>query len=168
VVRRISVALLLAAWACGPRMADRPARRPLGSSTFFSDRSASRPAVPDTVPRVAAAAPAAVSVARGRERYEIFCAPCHGRRGDGDGIIVAHGFPRPPAFSIETPAEIVEIITNGQKAMYGYADRVPERDRWAIAAYVQRLQALRVARDALPGPSARNPQPATRNSGARP
>jgi mono/diheme cytochrome c family protein len=140
VVRRILAVLLLAATACGPRMADRPARRPLGSSPFFSDRSASRPAVPDTVPRVAAAAPAAVS---GQERYEIFCAPCHGRSGDGDGIIVAHGFPRPPAFSSETPAEVVKIIVEGRGTMYSYADRVPERDRWAIAAYVQRLQSER-------------------------
>jgi mono/diheme cytochrome c family protein len=161
------LALMVLLAACGPRMTDRPPRRPLGASPFFSDRSASRPPVPDTVPRVAAAAPAAVSVERGREQYEIFCAPCHGLRGDGDGVIVAHGFPRPPAFSSETPAEIVEIITNGRKAMYSYADRVPERDRWAIAAYVQRLQALRVASYALRAPSTRNPQLATRNRGAQ-
>ena len=141
-VRRALAAMLLAASACGPRMVDRPPRRPLGGSPFFADRSASRPALADTVPREAAPAGAA-SVDRGRERYDIFCAPCHGRRGDGDGIIVAHGFPRPPSLSALTPEDVVKAIAEGHGAMYSYADRVPERDRWAIAAYVQRLQAER-------------------------
>jgi mono/diheme cytochrome c family protein len=87
-------------------------------------------------------------VGRGRERYEIFCAPCHGRHGEGDGVIVRHGFPRPPSyFSADLmamqPAEIVKTITEGHGEMYSYADRVPESDRWAIAAYIGFLQSGR-------------------------
>jgi mono/diheme cytochrome c family protein len=139
VVRRALVLTLILA-ACRQDMVDRPPRRPLGSTAFFADRSASRPLVADTVPYPQAEPPTPVPLARGRERYAIYCQPCHGLRGDGDGVIVRHGFPRPPAFANETPAEIVAIIANGRKAMYSYADRVPERDRWAIAAYVAQLQ----------------------------
>ncbi len=145
------VAAVLALFACRRDMVDRPERRPLGSSPFFADRSASRPAVPDTVPRDEPDTNRGPRPeARGLERYAIYCAPCHGRTGEGDGTIVRHGFPAPPSlFSAEvrsmTEADIVETITNGFGDMYSYADRVPESDRWAIAAYIKSLQGGRAS-----------------------
>jgi mono/diheme cytochrome c family protein len=87
---------------------------------------------------------------RGRERYGIFCSPCHGLAGDGDGVIVAHGFPAPPSYHIDrllaAPAQhFYDVMSNGYGAMYSYADRVPPHDRWAIAAYIRALQLSRRA-----------------------
>lgn len=87
---------------------------------------------------------------RGRERFGIFCAPCHGLDGAADGIIVARGFPKPPSFhSAElrsAPAQLYfDTITNGYGAMYSYADRVPPADRWAIVAYIRALQLSQLA-----------------------
>ena len=140
VVRRALLLAALLACGCPHQMIDRPAKRPLGSSAFFPDRSASRPLVADTVPRSAPDGGGAVTPERGRERFAIYCAPCHGARGDGDGIIVRHGFPRPPALRAMATADIVKTIADGHGVMYGYGDAVPERDRWAIAAYMQQLQ----------------------------
>ncbi len=88
---------------------------------------------------------------RGRERFGIFCAPCHGLAGDGDGVIVAHGFPAPPSYHIDrllaAPAQhFYDVITNGYGVMYSYGDRVPPHDRWAIAAYIRALQLSRRAK----------------------
>ena len=140
-MKRLMLAVALVACACRRDMAVRPERRPLGSSDFFPDRSASRPQLPDTIARNRGAM-GEVRVERGRERYEIYCAPCHGQDGSGNGVIVRHGFPRPPAFATLslTTAGIVEAIRNGKGTMYGYADRVPESDRWSIAAYVEELR----------------------------
>lgn len=82
---------------------------------------------------------------RGRERYGIFCTPCHDQAGYGRGTVVMRGFPQPPSFHGErlrsVPSRyIVDVITNGHGAMYAYADRVPPADRWAIAAYIRALQ----------------------------
>lgn len=84
-------------------------------------------------------------VQRGRERFNIFCSECHGFGGDGDGMVVQRGFPKPPSFHearlVNAPDELfVDVITNGYGAMYSYADRVPPADRWAIAAYIRALQ----------------------------
>jgi len=92
--------------------------------------------------------PVPVSLAfmnRGRGRYNIFCAPCHGITGYGDGMIVRRGFLAPPSFHTEelraAPAgEIFDVITHGHGAMYSYADRVNVMDRWAIIAYIRALQ----------------------------
>jgi mono/diheme cytochrome c family protein len=89
-------------------------------------------------------------LARGQERYGVFCTPCHGLAGDGDGIIVAHGFPAPPSYHIDrlaaAPAQhFYDVMTNGYGVMFGYADRVAPRDRWAIAAYIRALQLSRRA-----------------------
>jgi mono/diheme cytochrome c family protein len=82
---------------------------------------------------------------RGRERYEIFCAPCHGQTGQGDGMIVRRGYRRPPSFHTdqlrERPAgHYYDVITNGFGVMPAYAAQVPVNDRWLIAAYVRTLQ----------------------------
>jgi mono/diheme cytochrome c family protein len=122
-------------------MVDRPERRPLGGSRFFDDRTASRPLVADVVPREAAQS--AASLQRGREQYQVFCTPCHGARGDGNGLIVQHGFPRPPDLRTATAQDVINAITLGKGNMYSYADRIQESDRLAIAAYIQTLERRR-------------------------
>lgn len=83
---------------------------------------------------------------RGQQRFEIYCAPCHSRTGDGNGMIVQRGFPAPPSYNIERLREapvqhFYEVITHGYGAMYPYAARVAPADRWAIIAYIRALQA---------------------------
>ncbi len=82
---------------------------------------------------------------RGRERYEIYCAPCHGLVGDGDGRVVERGFPAPPSYHSErlrqaSNQHFQAVITQGYGAMYPYADRISPPDRWAIVAYIRALQ----------------------------
>jgi mono/diheme cytochrome c family protein len=82
---------------------------------------------------------------RGHERFDIYCAPCHGYLGDAHGMIVQRGFPAPPSFHIdrlrEAPTQhFYDVATNGWGAMFSYADRVAPSDRWAIAAYIRALQ----------------------------
>ncbi|NDW03390.1 c-type cytochrome [Jiella pacifica] len=82
---------------------------------------------------------------RGREQYEIYCTPCHGLAGHGDGIIVQRGFPQPPSYMeprllSADSQHFVDVITHGWGVMYPYAARVEPRDRWAIAAYIRALQ----------------------------
>lgn len=84
-------------------------------------------------------------MARGRERYEIFCTACHGLAGYGDGMVVRRGFPAPPSFHTGqqrdiSPERIVEVITEGTGKMMPMGERIPVFDRWAIAAYVKALQ----------------------------
>jgi mono/diheme cytochrome c family protein len=91
-----------------------------------------------------------VIVERGRERFNVFCSPCHGFAGDGDGMIVQRGFRRPPSFHEDrlraAPAgHYFDVITNGFGVMYPYGYRVSPRDRWAIIAYVRALQLSRQA-----------------------
>jgi mono/diheme cytochrome c family protein len=89
-------------------------------------------------------------VEHGRERFNVFCSPCHGFAGDGDGMIVQRGFRRPPSFHEDrlraAPAgHYFDVITNGFGVMYPYGYRVASRDRWAIIAYVRALQLSRQA-----------------------
>ncbi len=82
---------------------------------------------------------------RGQERFNIYCSPCHGRTGEGNGMIVQRGFPAPPSFHIDRLRTVddyhfVDVITNGFGRMYNYAARVPIQDRWAITAYIRALQ----------------------------
>lgn len=84
-------------------------------------------------------------IMRGRERFDIYCSVCHGRTGDGDGMIVRRGFPKPPSLHIErlqiAPAgHFFDVATNGLGAMPSYANRIDVADRWAIVAYVRALQ----------------------------
>jgi len=82
---------------------------------------------------------------RGRDRFDIYCSPCHGVLGDGDGMVVRRGFPRPPSYHIErlrsaTDRHIYEVIRDGYGVMYPFADRIEPADRWAIVGYVRALQ----------------------------
>jgi mono/diheme cytochrome c family protein len=95
-----------------------------------------------------AAAPPPVDtalLARGQERYEIYCSPCHGLDGNGRGAVVERGFPQPPSYLaqrlVAAPARhFYDVITNGYGVMFSYAARVDPSDRWAIVAYIRALQ----------------------------
>jgi mono/diheme cytochrome c family protein len=89
----------------------------------------------------------------GRQQFGIFCAPCHGLAGDGDGMIVQRGFPAPPSYHLErlktAPAQhFFDVITDGYGVMYSYRSRVSPHDRWAIIAYIRALQASQNVRAA--------------------
>jgi mono/diheme cytochrome c family protein len=84
------------------------------------------------------------TIERGRQRYEIFCKPCHGKDGGGDGTVVHAGFPAPPSFHepdiVLDPEAVVEVITRGKGTMMPMAERISPADRLAIARYVQTLR----------------------------
>ena len=111
------------------------------------DRDAEGP-VADTAPFPGP--PGALLLERGRDRYAIFCAPCHGAYGDGDGMITRHGFPKPPSYHeprllAAAPGHFYRVISYGYGMMYPYGYRVPPPDRWAIIAYIRALQLSRRA-----------------------
>jgi mono/diheme cytochrome c family protein len=88
---------------------------------------------------------------RGRERFDIYCSPCHSIAGDGDGMVARRGFPNPPSYHTDRlrnapDAHFYSVITNGYGMMYSYADRVAPNDRWAIVAYIRALQLSQHAR----------------------
>jgi mono/diheme cytochrome c family protein len=169
VVRRLvllaAMAGAAAAFACRNDMGDQPRLKPLARSTFYPDGRASRPLVEDTVARgsltrdelletgklngaIADVFPFPVTAAildRGQERFDIFCSVCHGRTGEGDGMVVQRGFKRPPSFHVDrlrqAPAgHFFDVMTNGFGAMYDYRGRISPEDRWAIVAYIRALQ----------------------------
>jgi mono/diheme cytochrome c family protein len=150
---------------CRRDMQDQPKYTPLRASAFFPDDRSARPLVQGTVARGhldddtlletgkignddATVFPFAVDarvLARGRERYDIYCSPCHGRTGDGDGMIVRRGFRHPPSYHDERlrnapVGHFIDVMTNGFGAMADYRQQVEPRDRWAIAAYIRALQ----------------------------
>jgi hypothetical protein len=167
--------LLLLTSGCRLDMHVQPRYNPYDASSFFSDGRSARQPVAGTVPRnanivgladpddakkVGAERPGGTGtnvfpfvmtrevLNRGRERYDIFCAPCHGLAGDGDGVIVQRGFQAPPSYHLDrmrnAPAShFFDVITNGFGAMYPYGYRVPVSDRWAIVAYIRALQLSR-------------------------
>lgn len=157
--------------ACQQKMADQPRPKPLAKSEFFGDDRSARPPVEGTVARgdlradeyfytgrsggrEVDAFPFPVTekmLERGRERFDIFCAPCHDRLGSGRGIIVLRGFRAPPSLHgdrlRQAPAgHFVDVMTRGFGVMPGYAEQVAPEDRWAIAAYIRALQLSRQAR----------------------
>jgi len=92
----------------------------------------------------------ATTLRHGQERFGIFCAPCHGSGGDGDGMVVQRGFPAPPSYHTDRlrtapNRHFYKVITEGYGAMYPYNDRVPQQERWAIIAYIRTLQLSRHA-----------------------
>jgi mono/diheme cytochrome c family protein len=92
---------------------------------------------------------------RGQQRFDIYCAPCHGRSGDGAGMIVQRGFPAPPSYHTDRmrqapDSHFYQVISDGYGVMYPYADRITPHDRWAIVAYIRALQlSQHAARDQL-------------------
>jgi len=158
-----AIGMLLA--GCRLDMHVQPKYLPYEPTTFFDDGRSERPLVPGTVARghlhldellytgkengvLADKFPFPITRAdleRGRERYNIYCTPCHDYTGGGHGMIVQRGFPPPPSFHIDrlrtAPAgHFFDAMTNGDGSMYSYATRVEPEDRWRIAAYIRALQ----------------------------
>lgn len=167
-LQRISPLGLLAVLAlagCRQDMQDQPRFKPLAKSDFYSDLRSARPPVEGTVARgqlhedvyfytgkvgsnPGDSMPFAVSedvLARGRERFNIYCAPCHSQLGDGNGVIVQRGYRRPPSYHIARLRNaplgyFFDVMTNGFGAMPDYAAQISPRDRWNIVAYIRALQ----------------------------
>ncbi len=152
---------------CSDPMRDQGRITPFKASPFFKNGTSAQPPAPGTVPQGFGQSDEALTTGKvrgifvqtfpipvtrdlrelGRERYDIFCAVCHGPAGDGDGVIMKfRSFtPHPPSYrSARLRAAPVgyffDVITNGHGAMYGYGDRIPPVERWAIAAYIRVLQ----------------------------
>ena len=146
-------------------MYDQEKYEPLEASTFFEDGQSYRQQVPETVARgqlrlnthyyegkvngeLSYDLPVPVTedlLNRGKERYGIYCTPCHGHTGQGNGVIVKRGLKAPSSFHEQRLREMpiayyFDVITNGYGVMYSYASRVPTADRWAISAYIRTLQ----------------------------
>jgi mono/diheme cytochrome c family protein len=157
-----------------PSMDDQPKVRPQAASTFFFNGAGMREPVPGTVPigglkedaafftgkgadgQFVATIPQSVDdalIERGRQRYGIYCQPCHDARGTGQGILFQRGKVPTASFHDEkimkySDGQIFDVITNGQGLMSGYRWPIPPADRWAIVAHVRELQRERQARAA--------------------
>jgi mono/diheme cytochrome c family protein len=159
------IALIAVTAGCRIDMHIQPYYRPMAKSDFFEDGRSARMPVEGTVARgdlredsyfytakignaIGDYMPFPVTaevLARGRERYNITCAPCHGRVGDGLGFIPTRGFRQPPSFHIDRLRKVpigyfFDVDTNGFGVMPDYAAQVAPRDRWCIAAYIRALQ----------------------------
>jgi mono/diheme cytochrome c family protein len=147
-------------------MQDQPKYKPQRPSDFFADGRSGRPELDGVVARGELhedmayyegkdaagkdidAFPVAVDKAfleRGQNRYDIYCSPCHGRLGNGLGMVVRRGFKQPPSYHIERlrnapVGHLFDVITNGYGAMLNYSQQIQVRDRWAIVAYIRALQ----------------------------
>lgn len=157
--------LVVFAAGCRQDMHDAPRYEVYEASTSFADGRASRNAPTGTVARgwlredealytgkvngqTVDAVPFAITHAdlkRGQERFNIYCTPCHGRLGDGQGMVVQRGLRQAASYHQDRLRQerigyFFDVITNGFGAMQGYADQVPVRDRWLIASYVRALQ----------------------------
>ena len=164
------VAMSTALCGCRQDMHDQPRYDPLQGSTFFSDGRSARPYIEGTVARghlnrdpvlytgkrgdqFVDTLPFPLTRAvleRGHERFSIYCTPCHGQTGEGNGLIVQRGFSHPPTYTSERVrtqplGHYFDVMTNGFGAMHSYAARVTPYDRWAIAAYIRVLQLSRSA-----------------------
>jgi mono/diheme cytochrome c family protein len=143
-----------------------PKYYPQARSDFFADGAAMRPLVPGTVARgwlrdddifwtgrtpdgaFVAHNPLTVDMTllkRGRQRFDIYCSPCHSKAGDGHGIMVQRGYVPPPSFHTDLirgypDGHIFDVITHGIRNMPSYAGQIPVHDRWAIVAYLRALQ----------------------------
>jgi mono/diheme cytochrome c family protein len=158
--------MVLVLLGCRRDMQDQPKYKDLRGSTFFDDRRSARPVVADTVPRgflhadarfttgkgpngqPVATLPVPLTralLSRGRDRFGIYCTPCHGLTGNGLGIVVQRGFRQPPSYHIDRLREVpigyfFDVMTNGFGSMPDYSTQIERSDRWAIAAYVRALQ----------------------------
>lgn len=157
--------------ACRRDMQDQPKYLPLQASAFFVDGRASRPVPPNTIARghlndndafhtgadngtFLNTIPLPITkplLERGQQRYNIYCSPCHGELGDGNGMVARRGFKIPANFHNDRlrqapPGYLFQVISNGYGAMPDYADQIPHvEDRWAIVAYIRALQLSRNA-----------------------
>ena len=163
-------AVMMLVSGCRLDMHLQPKYLPYEPSDFFADGRSERQPVPGTVARghlrldelfytgrenglEADRFPFPITRAdldRGRQRYNIYCAPCHDYSGTGRGMIVQRGFPQPPSYHIPrlrqaSVGHFVQVMTTGFGAMYSYASRVEPADRWRIAAYIRVLQLSRNA-----------------------
>ena len=158
--------LAMATTGCRLDMHVQPRYNPLAKSDFFPDQRAARPLVEGTVAQGEQRAdsyfytgkiannpgeymPFPVTrevLERGRERYNVYCSPCHSRVGDGNGFVPTRGFTRkPPSYHIERLQKapvgyFYDVMTNGFGIMLDYSSQIPPRDRWCIAAYIRALQ----------------------------
>jgi mono/diheme cytochrome c family protein len=144
--------------ACRQHMADQPSYRPYDPSSFYADGASARPIQPDTVARGSMRKVADMGsvdqlphpvdrtmLERGRNRFNIYCAPCHGEAGYGDGVIIQRGFSQPPSYHSDRLRQaplghFYDVATNGYGSMPSYATLVSTDDRWAIVAYIRALQ----------------------------
>ena len=164
-MRPVLLALLLLIGGCQrvtSDMARQPRHNPDSTSPLFADQQAARPPVRGSVVHAsgdlaqlssgrlglavdAPPAPADANISRGKARYTIYCLPCHGEQGQGDGEVVRRGFPQPPAFGTAAlraapDAQLLAAIRQGAGVMGPFADRVSAADARAIVAYVRVLQ----------------------------
>ncbi|RMH27250.1 MAG: cytochrome c [Candidatus Hydrogenedentota bacterium] len=160
----LGIAVCIAMAGCDQRMRYQPKYKPLQESDFFADGRSARPLVAGTVARgdlrddrmlftgmdgttLTQVLPVSLTrelLERGQERFNIYCAPCHGRLGNGDGMIVRRGMVKPPSYHedrlLSAPiGHFYDVMTNGFGRMYPH-NHIPVRDRWAIAAYIRALQ----------------------------
>lgn len=160
-----TILAMLVLAGCRQDMHNQPRYKPLAESDFFADLRSARPPVEGTVARGQLHEetyfytgkfgsnpgdympfPVTMDVlSRGRERFNIYCAPCHSRVGDGNGMIVQRGYRAPPSYHTERLRKaplgyFFDVMTNGFGAMPDYATQVPPRDRWCIVAYIRALQ----------------------------
>ena len=146
-------------------MANQPRQNPLSPTNFFPDGRSERPSIENTVargslesdalfvPKDSNAFPLPLSLdllQRGKERYAIFCSPCHGLQGDGNGMVAMRGMKHPPTFHQDRLRQVpsgyvYDVVANGFGAMSGYSAQIPPEDRWAIIAYFRALQLSRNA-----------------------
>jgi len=162
----VALALLVGAAGCRQDMHNQPRYKPLAESDFFADGQAARPLPPGTVAqgtlrenRILATGigpdgtfvreiPVGIDRAlldRGRDRFNVFCSPCHDRTGGGRGMIVLRGFKQPEPYSgdrlrAQPIGYFYDVMTNGFGQMSSYADKLTPEDRWAVAAYIRVLQ----------------------------
>jgi mono/diheme cytochrome c family protein len=165
--------VLLALAGCREDMQNQPYYRPLRENDFYTDKRSARPLVAGTVSREHLDADTyfytgkvgsndgdylpfpvtAAVLARGQQRFNIYCSPCHGEAGDGNGMVVQRGYKHPPSYHIDRLRKapigyFFDVMTNGFGAMLDYAEQVPAADRWAIASYIRALQ---LSQNATPG-----------------
>jgi len=159
-------ALLALTVGCRQDMYNQPRYKPYAASSFWPNGSSARPIPKGTVARsqlranrvyytgmtpdgnFVADLPVPITrklLKRGQQRFDIFCTPCHGRLGDGNGMIPSRGFKHPPSYHIPRLRSVpigyfYDVITHGFGQMSSYATQVPPSDRWAIAAYIRVLQ----------------------------
>ncbi|SDL72065.1 Cytochrome C oxidase, cbb3-type, subunit III [Modicisalibacter muralis] len=156
----LALSMTLSIAACDqPHMEDQAKYETFEAAPEWADDQSALTPVPGSVARDARLGPVpdelpmpltAELLERGRERFNIYCSPCHARTGSGHGMVVQRGFPQPPTFHSERLRQaplrhFYDVISDGFGVMYAYRDRVAPEDRWAIAAYIRALQLARHA-----------------------